>query len=59
MVNGEKSYITGQVIIPVKIGHVTKEILFRLIPDLRSVGIISHEMLVSFGMKVDFEKEIW
>ena len=38
--NGQQLQITGQVLIPIEVGHVKKYLLFRLVPELRSIGIL-------------------
>ena len=56
--NGQKLEITGQVLIPIEVGHTKKYLLSRLVPELRSTGILGTDMIERLGLKLDFEKEI-
>ena len=57
--NGQQLQILGQVLIPIEVGHVNKHLLFRLVPELRSIGILGTDMIERLGLKLDFEKKIW
>ena len=57
--NGQKLEISGQVLIPIEAGHIKKYLLFRLVPELRSTGILGTETIERLGLKLDFEKENW
>ena len=57
--NGQKLQIIGQVLIPIQVGHIKKYLLFRLVPELRSIGILGTDMMERLGLKLDFEKKIW
>ena len=57
--NGQKLEITGQVLIPIELGHIKKYLLFRLVPELRSTGILGTDMIERLGLKLDFEKRNW
>ena len=57
--NGQKLKITGQILIPMEVGHVKKYLLCRLIPELRSTGILGTAMIERLGLKLDFENKIW
>ena len=57
--NGQKLQIIGQVLIPIEVGHIKKYLLFRLVPELRSIGILGTDMMERLGLKLDFEKKIW
>ena len=45
--NGQQLQIIGQVLIPIEVGHVKKYLPFRLLPELRSIGILGTENLVA------------
>ena len=36
-----------------------KYLLFRLVPELRSTGILGTDMIERLGLKLDFEKKNW
>ncbi|XP_033228763.1 uncharacterized protein LOC117180389 [Belonocnema kinseyi] len=57
--NGQGVSIIGQVLIPVRIGYVTKELLFRIVPKLTSKGIIGTDMLRKLGLQMDYEINHW
>ena len=38
--NGQQLQIIGQVLSPTEVSHVKKYLLFRLVPELRSTGIL-------------------
>ena len=57
--NGQQLQIIGQVLSPTEVGHVKKYLLFRLVPELRSIGILGTDMIERLGLKLDFEKKIW
>ena len=57
--NGQKLKITGQILFPMEVGHVKKYLLCRLVPELRSIGILETDMIDRLGLKLDFEKKIW
>ena len=58
MANGQKLKITGQILIPMEVSHAKKYLLCRLVPELRSIGILGTDMIERLGLKLDFEKEI-
>ena len=45
--------------IPIEVGHVKKYLLFRLVPELRSIGILGTDMTERLGLKLEFKKKIW
>ena len=49
--------IIGQVLIPIEFEHVGKCLLFRLAPELRSIGILGTDMIKKLGLKLDFENK--
>ena len=57
--NGQKLEITGLVLIPIEVGHIKKYLLFILVPELRSTGILETDMIERLGLKLDFEKKNW
>ena len=59
MSNGQKLRIIRQVLIPIEVGHIEKYLLFGLVPELRSIGILGTDMIKRLGLKLDFEKKIW
>ena len=42
-----------------EVEHVKKYLLYRLVPELRSIGILGTDMLARLGLKLDFQKKIW
>ena len=57
--NGQKLQTIGQVLIPIEVGHVKEYLLFRLVPELRSIGIPGTDTMERLGLILDFEKKIW
>ena len=51
--NGQKLKITGQMLIPMEVGHIKKYLLCRLVPEFLGIDITE-----SSGLKLDFEKKI-
>ena len=45
--------------IPVEVGHIKKYLLFRLVPELTSIGILGTDMTERLGLKLEFKKKIW
>ena len=42
-----------------EVGLVKRYLLCRLVPELRSIGILATDMIERLGLKLDFEKKIW
>ena len=57
--NGQELQIIGQVLIPIEVGHIKKYLLFRLVPELTSIGILGTDMMERLGLKLYSEKKIW